>query len=100
MDNPEKMSTYGTQDEYKQCKNTTKWINVYILKTHQFINSQKCMYIYVAGFIVQCIDLIICGVQMFGDILDQLLGCIPPYNHSVYRYLGHFVRWLLPNGIL
>jgi hypothetical protein len=26
MDNPEKLATYGTQDEEKQIKNTTKYV--------------------------------------------------------------------------
>jgi len=26
MDNPEKLATYGTQDEEKQCKNTTQYL--------------------------------------------------------------------------
>jgi hypothetical protein len=26
MDNPEKLATYGTQDEYKQNKNTTQYV--------------------------------------------------------------------------
>ena len=26
MNNPEKLATYGTQDEEKQCKNTTQYV--------------------------------------------------------------------------
>jgi hypothetical protein len=38
MDNPEKLATYGTQDEEKQNKNTTQ----YVLDTTISKQTQKC----------------------------------------------------------
>jgi hypothetical protein len=97
MDNPEKLTTYGTQDEDKQNKNK----NTTMLKPCQYVCHifakfliQHCIFhgrhshIIIAGFSFFCRRITLCCYSL----LQMVPGCIlmrriPIQNHTAFHWM-------------